>query len=455
MIEFIKNMINGKRLLILGFGREGESTYKFLRNHFPDILITVADKNPEISRKIKDLNTELIVGEQYLNCLNDFDIIFKTPGISLNHLTFRIKKEKITSQTDIFLKKFSSQIIGITGTKGKSTTSSLIFHIIKFFTKNTVLIGNIGIPPLDRFNEIDENTKIVYELSSHQLEYITRGPHIGILLNLFQEHLDHYRTFEDYQQSKFNITRYQEISDNFIYNADDILIRKLISDANPDCNYLGCSLHNTQSKGCWMDHEKLYFFDGAGGSLRIDLNDGRLLKGDHNIRNIMAAVCACKLVGIPDDVISEGIRTFKGLEHRMEYVGEFNGIHFYNDSIATIPEATIEAVKTLKTVDTLILGGFDRGIEYDKLAEFIAGSAIANIILLGEAGKRIQDGLKQYDTTGKTILHMQSLEDAVHIAKAKTKKSKICLLSPAAASYDKFKNFEERGCLYKKLVRDI
>ncbi|MFA5781466.1 MAG: UDP-N-acetylmuramoyl-L-alanine--D-glutamate ligase [Bacteroidales bacterium] len=455
MIDFVKNKIDGKRLLILGFGREGESTYRFLRKHFPDILITVADKNPEISGKIKDLNTELIVGEQYLDSLDDFDIIFKTPGISLNFLPVKVDPKKITSQTDIFLDYFSSQIIGITGTKGKSTTSSLIFHIIKLFTTNAVLVGNIGVPPFDHLDEITENTKIIYELSSHQLEYITKGPHIGILLNLFQEHLDHYETFETYQQSKFNITRYQEISDSFIFNADDILIRKLVSDANLERNYIGCSLQNIQSKGCWMDHEKLYFSDGTGEPIIIDLSTGRLLKGDHNVRNIMAAVCACKLTGVPDDVISEGIRAFKGLEHRMEYVGEFNGIHFYNDSIATIPEATIEAVKTLKNVDTLILGGFDRGIEYNKLVEFIAGSAIRNILLLGEAGKRIQDGLKQYNTSGKIILHIQSLEDAVRIAKEKTAKSKICLLSPAAASYDKFKNFEERGSLYKKLVRDI
>ncbi|MFA4850934.1 MAG: UDP-N-acetylmuramoyl-L-alanine--D-glutamate ligase [Bacteroidales bacterium] len=455
MIDFVKNKIDGKRLLILGFGREGESTYRFLRKHFPDILITVADKNPEISGKIKDLNTELIVGEQYLDSLDDFDIIFKTPGISLNFLPVKVDPKKITSQTDIFLDYFSSQIIGITGTKGKSTTSSLIFHIIKLFTTNAVLVGNIGVPPFDHLDEITENTKIIYELSSHQLEYIMKSPHIGILLNLFQEHLDHYGTFGTYQQSKFNITRYQEISDSFIFNADDILIRKLVSDANLERNYIGCSLQNIQSKGCWMDHEKLYFSDGTGEPIIIDLSTGRLLKGNHNVRNIMAAVCACKLTGVPDDVISEGIRAFKGLEHRMEYVGEFNGIHFYNDSIATIPEATIEAVKTLKNVDTLILGGFDRGIEYNKLVEFIAGSAIRNILLLGEAGKRIQDGLKQYNTSGKIILHIQSLEDAVRIAKEKTAKSKICLLSPAAASYDKFKNFEERGSLYKKLVRDI
>jgi UDP-N-acetylmuramoylalanine--D-glutamate ligase len=455
MIDFVKNKIDGKRLLILGFGMEGESTYRFLRKYFSNILITVADKNPEISEKIKDLNTKLIVGTQYLDSLNDFDIIFKTPGISLNHLPFTVSREKITSQTDIFLDHFSSQIIGITGTKGKSTTSSLIYHIVKLFTDDVVLVGNIGVPPFNRIGEITDNTKIICELSSHQLEYISKGPRIGILLNLFQEHLDHYETFKTYQQSKFNITRYQEISDNFIFNADDILIRKLFSEANLNRNYFGCSLQNVQSKGCWVDHEKLYFSDGTGESMIIDLCTGLLLKGDHNIRNIMAAICACKLAGVTDDIISEGIRTFKGLEHRMEYVGEFNGIHFYNDSIATIPEAVIEAVKTLKNVDTLILGGFDRGIDYNKLVEFIAASAISNILLLGDAGKRIQAGIERHDTSRKTILHVQSLEDAVNIAKEKTAKSGICLLSPAAASYDKFKNFEERGTLYKKLVKDI
>ncbi|NTW32260.1 MAG: UDP-N-acetylmuramoyl-L-alanine--D-glutamate ligase [Bacteroidetes bacterium] len=454
MIELIRKKIIDKRILILGFGREGESSYKFLRTHFTSLDITISDKNSEIKNKINDSNTKFITGEKYLDNLNDFDIIFKSPGISFNHLTYEVKRNKITSQTDIFLDFFSKQIIGITGTKGKSTTSSLIYHILKLTSDKVVLVGNIGIPPFDIFPEISFDTKVVFELSSHQLEYITKGPYIAILLNLFQEHLDFYKSYKDYQLSKFNITLFQNESDNFIYNADDKLLNIIISDKKLKRNIFECTLSQSQSIGCMVNNDKILFFDGVTTSAIIDLKAERFLKGEHNIRNIMAAVCACKLSGVSDSKIAEGIATFKGLEHRMEYVGEFSSIHFYNDSIATIPEATIEAVKTLKNVGTLILGGFDRGIDYNYFLKFISESEIRNVILIGSAGKRMFEGLKLFDNNNKNIMQVDSLESAVKIAKERTKPYDICLLSPAAASYDMFKNFEERGLVYKKLVRD-
>jgi len=230
MIEFVQKKIIDKRILILGFGKEGESTYNFLRLHYGSPDITIADNNNDIVTKISDSSIKFITGEKYLDNLNDFDIIFKSPGISLNHLPYKVKRKKITSQTDIFLEFFSSQIIGITGTKGKSTTSSLIYHIFKLNSDKVVLVGNIGVPPFDILNEISHDTKIVFELSSHQLEYITKGPHIAILLNFYQEHLDYYSSFEDYQLSKFNITQFQEEGDIFIYNSDDKLINNLISE---------------------------------------------------------------------------------------------------------------------------------------------------------------------------------------------------------------------------------
>ena len=186
----------------------------------------------------------------------------------------------------------------------------------------------------------------------------------------------------------------------------------------------------------------------------MDFKSEIYLKGEHNKRNILAAICASKILNVPDEIIKEGVTTFKGLEHRLEYVGEFSGIHYYNDSIATIPEATIEAVKALKNVNTIILGGFDRGIDYNILAEFIAASCIDNLIFLGDAGNRIMESLKQYKVKGKFQVFVKDMEEAVKIAKEKTLKAGICLLSPAAASYDMFKNFEERGRVYKKLVKD-
>ena len=455
MIEFLKNIINGKRLLILGFGREGESTYRFLRKHFSDLKISIADKNENIVRRINDNNIEIITGENYLNSIAEYDLVFKSPGISLSHPEAQIDRGKITSQTDLFLDYYSEQIIGVTGTKGKSTTSSLIYHIIKLFTRNVVFVGNIGVPPFDMIEEISERSRIVCELSSHQLEFISKGPHIGILLNLFQEHLDHYLTFEDYQLSKFHLTLYQKSSDNFIFNDDDSLIKKLMTDNKLDRKFYGYSLNRPQSMGCWVSNEEIIFSDGRSETVIFNLNSEHNLKGQHNVLNIMAAICACKITGIPDEKISEGIKTFKGLEHRIEFVGEFDGVRYYNDSIATIPEATIEAIKTLVDVETLILGGFDRGIDYDHLLEFLLLSTVKNIIFLGDAGRRMMKGLEKLAKKNQNIFFADTFENAVMTAKINTRPNGTCLLSPAAASYDMFKNFEERGQVYKKLVRGL
>jgi UDP-N-acetylmuramoyl-L-alanine---L-glutamate ligase len=453
MIDFIRKKIGGKKLLILGFGREGESTFRFLKKYFPEIKIAVADINDGVQEKLDSENVEIHSGADYLNCINDFDLIFKTPGISLNHLSFSFDKNKITSQTDLFLDYYSDQIIGVTGTKGKSTTSSLIYHIVRSYTEDAVFVGNIGVPPFDLIEEIKPASRIIFELSSHQLEYIKSSPHISVLLNIFQEHLDHYKSFSDYKQSKLNIAKYQDTEDSFIFNADDKSIWDLIDTQKSKGVKYSYSLNIPCKKGCCVSDDEIYFNDGSAKSAVYDLKHERSLKGEHNILNIMAAICACRISGIPDDVISQGINSFKGLEHRIEYVGKFDGIDFYNDSIATIPEATIEALKTLKKVDTIILGGFDRGIDYTVLTSYLLSSTVQNIIFMGKAGDRMFSLMKTAGSVNKKYVTVDTMEEAVLFAKKNTLPGKICLLSPAAASYDSFKNFEERGEVYKKIVR--
>lgn len=455
MIEFLRNKINGRKLLILGFGREGESTFRFLEKYFPEIKIAVADVNENIPDKLNRKQIKVFTGKNYLNSIKEYDLILKTPGISLNHLSFSFDKKTITSQTDLFLEFYHKQVIGITGTKGKSTTSSLIYHIIKLYSGDVVFVGNIGIPPFDLIEEIKPSSRIVFELSSHQLEFIHRSPHISVLLNIFKEHLDHYRTFEDYKLSKLNITEYQDSYDYFIYNADDKNTCDLIPSVKSVKNIFLFSLKEILQNGCYVSGDTIFFRDHKNESPVYDLKQERKLKGDHNIYNIMAAVCACKISKIPDKYIIEGINSFKGLEHRIEYVGKYDGIDFYNDSIATIPEATIEAIKTLKSVETLILGGFDRGIDYTLFTEYLSGSDVKNILFMGKAGDRIYSILNKMDYGNKRLIIAENLEKAVHIAKEKTSIYGICLLSPAAASYDSFKNFEERGDVYKKIVRGL
>jgi len=460
MRDYLYQLINKKTVLLLGFGREGESTYKIIRKYFPDFLITIADKDENKINKSdvlkRDELVNLIVGEDYLKNINKFDVIIKTPGISLNNLKIVVNPNNITSQTNIFLNVYSKQVIGITGTKGKSTTSSLIFNIIHAYTNNSLLVGNIGIPPFDMIDMIDNDTIIVCEMSSHQLEYLSKSPHIAILLNLFQEHLDHYKDYKDYQLSKFNITKYQNEKDYFIFYKDDKLINSLINAHQSKCNQLAYSLNNKVENGAFEFDNKIWFVCNNIPSMAYDVSDKRYLKGDHNLLNIMAAIIACKLKQIPEEYIQKGINDFKGLEHRIEFVGKFNGIDYYNDSIATIPEATIEAVKTLKNVNTIILGGFDRGIDYSDLAVFLINSEIEHLLFIEKAGLRILLEIKKLNRKKVQQFYIvNTLAEAISIAQSKTKKNKTCLLSPAAASYGMFINFEERGTVFKQLVRGI
>lgn len=456
MEELIRNKLSGKNVILVGFGREGQSSFRQIRKVLPGFPLTIADIDESVRENpllINDRNVELRLGAGYLEKLSSFDLIIKTPGIWLKDIGFSIPREKITSQTDLFLRQYSRQVIGITGTKGKSTTATLLHYILKLADKDSILIGNIGRPAFNYIEDINPSTFLVFELSSHQLEYITVAPHISVLLNIYQEHLDAYHTYHDYQLAKFNITRFQYSNDYFIYHSNDENILHLIRDYDLDRHYLPFSYENEKTDGCFVKEDYIYFSRKGEKEMILDLRKKIKLKGDHNIRNIMAVINVCKLIGIGNEIIQEGIAGFNGLEHRMEYAGYYQGIHFYNDSIATIPEACMEAVKALENVDTLILGGFDRGIDYSGLATYLSNSVVRNFILLGDAGKRIGEILEQIKSPEQKLFMISRFDHFLDIALDVTRPGSVCLLSPAAASYDEFMNFEMRGKRFKELVK--
>ncbi len=459
MNQLIKKLFEDKSIALLGFGREGHSTYRLLRKILPNKEITIIDENNEIidSDILKnDPNLQFITGKDYLQYIDDFDLAIKSPGIPSNTLPKELKRVHLTSQTDIFLQCYGHQCVGITGTKGKSTTSSLVFHILKNAGVNTLLVGNIGIPPFDCIDDIKPDSLIVMELSSHQLEYISHAPHIAVFLNLFQEHLDHYYTYLEYQSAKFNIGKYQGASDYFIYNQDNETLCQLLENSKVlETQSLAFSLKSGTKAEIRIDNQIIELIYGRRIIKLYDTSQGQPLKGHHNLYNIMAASAVCYLSGISTHQISSGIQSFNGLEHRIELVGNYAGITWYNDSIATIPEATIEAIKTLQTVDTVILGGFDRRIEYTILYPFLSASGVSNIIFVGEAGSRMQNEFVVYGANNINFYPATDYMQVIKIAAEVTQKGKICLLSPAAASYDMFRNFEERGNTYKKNVREL
>lgn len=426
-LNTIFKRLRGKRILILGFGREGKSSLAFLQKFLPHASIGVADKNQKAFDDLITNSSNPIAtysGEDYIDAVKNYDIVIKTPGISLKDKN--VDLSKITSQTDLFLEAFHNQIIGVTGTKGKSTTSTLIYHLLKESGRDAILAGNIGIPIFDVIEKISKRSIIVFELSAHQLQFIHRSPHIGILLNVFEEHLDHFGTFEAYRNAKFNIisnmdeTDWAVTNDEFSYEASKLMLRSL--------NYL------------------YYDFD-------IDWNNVPL-KGEHNKSNVKAALCAIHAFGVPVDDVIPYLYTFKPLEHRQEFVGTFHGISFYNDSISTIPQAAIAAVKTIKNVNFLLLGGFDREIDYTPLVDFLVKNPIEHILYTGKAGARMYQMLKDAGYQGY-IKNFKDLNEAFEIIKSESKSGDVVLLSPAAASYDQYKNFEERGKIFKDLARKI
>ncbi len=435
MKNYLSLLLTGKKVLILGYGKEGHSTLNFLNNISVDADITVSDFNPNAfvnDALINETGVKTISGDDYLDSINQADIIIKSPGIKLNREDFNLNKRTLTSQTDLFLAVYGRQITGITGTKGKSTTASLIAHILKSYYPDTLFGGNIGIPLFDLLPSIKPESKIVCELSSHQLEFVRHSPHIAILLNLFQEHLDHYKNFEEYQKAKYNIAVYQKENDHFIYNSNDPLISALV--------------HNFPVKG-----EKIPLSPDLYKILPEDLVIS--LPGAHNRFNAEIAAAATVLQGVPVDTIIEAIQAFKPLSHRMEFLGTFKSVRYYNDSISTIPEAAIAAIESLKPVDTIILGGFDRGIDYSILAEYLKKGNVRNVVTTGPAGLHIFNMISEIEAI-EELHYFDKFDAAVKKAIELTPQNGICLLSPAASSYNEFVNFEARGKRFMELVKE-
>lgn len=454
----IANYLVGKKVLILGFGREGRSTYDFLRTTCPTLDLTIADARPDFAEHDEVLRRDrvpgsgnfavkIVAGPHYLDHLADYDIIMKTPGISFAKIDTSAFRDKITSQLELLL-KFSSEAhletIGITGTKGKSTTSSLIYQILQDQGIDSILLGNIGTPVFDHLHELKPGMKVVLEMSSHQLEFMQHSPQIALLLNAYEEHLDHYQSFAKYVEAKCNIYRFQNSSDCLIYNADDANLRQFVQD--PPAQTFCVSLSGDPSSQTRLEGDTVYF----GDQPIYERQAPHHLLGDYNLQNIMFALTVAEILKLDLTKTRQTIAEFKTLKHRLEFVAEVDGVKYYDNSIGTVPMATIEAIKALGDVDTVIIGGMDRGISYQTFAQFLNQSAVHNIICMPKTGHDIARELNP----DKAHL-VTTLDEAVALAQEITPSGHSVLLSPAAASYGFFKNFEEKGDKFQELVRAL
>lgn len=421
IIEFLKD----KSVLILGFGREGKSTYNYIRRYLPEKKLTVADGKEQ---NIDDENVAVVCGENYLDCLGGFDVVIKSPGISFAEVEIP-ENTFVTCQTDLFLKYAPCKKVGVTGTKGKTTTSTLIYKMLRAGNADCVLMGNMGLPVLDYIDEMTGDKTAVIELSSHQLEFTHSSPQVAVITNIYEEHLEHYKGgMSGYVNAKLNIVRYQGKDDTFIYNGSQGVDRFI----NPE--------EIKSRKIAVSEEDKLPF-----------TLDNPRLKGRHNRHDVLYALAAARLFNVSDQHAAEAAADFEGIEHRMEPVGEYRGISFYNDCIATVPRAVMCSVEALSP-QTLIIGGLDRGIDYTDFAADLENSGVEVIIGTKTTGHKIIDMMLSAGTK-KQLVKAENLEEAVKTAFEKTQKGRVCVLSPAASSYNEYKNFEEKGRRFKELVR--
>lgn len=408
---------------ILGFGREGKATLRYFYKKGVR-GITVCDR---LRQKFpKGIRGNF--GKNYLRNLFKFNVIFRSPGIP--YYTPEIQKAKkagaeITSATKYFFETCPAKIIGVTGTKGKGTVAALIEAMLKKSGKRVFLCGNIGAPALDILDKLKPSDWVIYELSSFQLQDLQKSPHIAVVLGITSEHLDYHKTAQEYRNAKKSIVKFQKKEDHVVFDNTNKIAIAFARSAK-------AKKHPTSSQ------KKLF-----------PLKNTRL-PGPHNIKNMYAAITAAKIAGAKTPAIKKAIREARPRPHRLEPLPSRHGIHFINDSAATIPEATIAAIQSFQTPIMLIAGGSEKHSNYTQLGRAIVNARhLKEVILMGKTAAKIEKAIKTAGGKHIKIVRAKTLKDAIRAAYHDAIRGDTVLLSPASASFDQFKNYEDRGEQFK------
>jgi UDP-N-acetylmuramoylalanine--D-glutamate ligase len=460
-LDQFKRDIASKKVAVLGIGISNTPLIKYLARLGVDITaFDMADREnlADTLEKFEGLNIKYSLGKNYLDNLKGFDIIFKTPKVRFDIPELVRERENgalVTSEMEVFVDLCPAQIFAVTGSDGKTTTTTLIFNMLKAAGYNCWLGGNIGIPLLSKVDEVKEDDKVVLELSSFQLHTMTRSPSVAVVTNVSPNHLDVHKSMEEYVDAKKNIFRYQNSEGKVVLNYDNSITRSFAAEAVGNAVFF--SRLNDLKNGAVVE-DGMLVFKKPDKRVEIVKADEILLPGVHNVENYLAAISA-----VIDYVSPETIRkvaaTFKGVEHRMELVRELNGVKFYNDSIGTSPTRTIAGLKSFKQKVILIAGGYDKHIPYDDMGEIIA-EKVKRLILIGPTGPKIKQALEaEIDKTGRgknvDVIMCDTFESAVKNSYEGATDGDVIILSPASASFDLFKNFEERGNRFKEIVRSL
>lgn len=429
--------IKDKKIAVIGEGIEGKSSKEFLEKN--GAIVTVLDKSQN---------------QDYLDDLDSYDLIVRSPGVRLTDLEGKVDSRKITSQTKLFFDITPTKnIIGVTGTKGKGTTSTLIYEMLKRDGRDVYLGGNIGVPPFEFIDKLTSESWVVLEMSSFQLQDLDKSPHIAVMLMTTSEHLDYHKDVEEYIQAKRNILSHQSNADFAVLNRDYPASNE--SDILTNGKVYFVSREREVEEGCFA----------LGGAIILNIDgdsevvfetDDLLLRGDHNHENVCAAVMAAYLAKVDLISIKIALKTFKGLEHRLELVDTINGVEYYNDSFSTTPETAIAAIEAFKNPEILILGGSSKNSDFTELGEVIGRhDNIRAIIGIGEEWLKIKAEIKNVRPETLILEGADSMEKIVLAASKVAQPGDVVLLSPACASFGMFKNYKDRGNQFKEEVKGL
>lgn len=458
-VEEFNKFLDGKKVAIIGMGVSNLPLLDYFYNK--NAKVTVFDKKvlpDETMEKINKYRYEFDIGDECLSKLNEFDIIFRSPSAlpTMPELAKAVEQGAIlTSEIEMVLKLAPCKIIGVTGTEGKTTTTSIIAQIIEKAGYRCFVGGNIGKPIFTQMDKVTPEDVIVLELSSFQLMNMEVSPDIAVVTNIYPDHLNVHKTYEEYQEAKKNIFKHQSKDNILILNNDNYITKSFEAEAPSKVIFF--SSKEKLQDGYIYDREdgKIKLINNGNQTNIIDKKDIKL-RGIHNYENICAALAATSALADVGTQIS-AIKEFKGVEHRLEFVREKDGVKYYNDSIGTSPASTIAGLNAFDENIVLLAGGSDKGLDYTEVGENIARK-VGTLILTGPTADKIEEATNralQKLNKNIDILHCKNLEEAVNLSKTKAKSGDVVLLSPASASFDAFKNFMERGEKFKKLVNEL
>lgn len=447
------------KIAILGFGVEGQAVLEYLEKHGYK-NITVCDKNVNLKADFpKGVSAEL--GEDvYLEGLDKFDVIFRSPGIRWLTPQIQLAVQKgieVTSCIKFFMDQCPCPVVGISGTKGKGTTSTLIYKILKKGGLNVYLGGNIGDPPIAFLDELKNEDVVVLELSSFQLHDLGKSPHYAVLLNTTIDHLDYHADREEYMEAKENLLIHQAKSSVAVMNKDYEYVKYYESLVKGKLMLV--SRKDKVENGAYEKNGEIFYCGEKKCEKIMNASEIGLI-GSHNLENVMPAIIISKEFKVTTKDIVKVVKEFKGLPHRLEFVKEVNGVKFYNDSFATTTETSMAAVDSFTQPTILIAGGYDKGLNYDEWAvKILTKPSLHTVILIGVLADKMENCLLEAEKklgaavgSPTKIIRRDGLEEAVVEAYAEAEEGSVVVMSPAAASFDMFKNYKERGERFREYV---